>query len=244
MKYEPAFTSLQGNTALFLFMASWCQFHLRQQILGACHIPITERRLLLRCLWKVGIPLDRSQRISSHLEIIWCTWSFPPVAVQIWCSSRLGSVFSGNLWSFLKEVKPLVMFDGECGISLVPMQGNRASSQIDLGYTELFLLAVVSQGHSRLVTVFLRTLWCFIKEVKVPYMSDGEQGIALPAMQGNRASSRGDGEVSWFFASCGGNLGYILELQWGWRFKTCVCSATSGLLSSCEGHLGILFEAW
>ena len=31
--------------------------------------------------------------------------------------------------------------------------------------------------------------------------------------QGNQASSRGKGEVSWFFSSCGGNLGYILELQ-------------------------------
>ena len=52
----------------------------------------------------------------------------------------------GNLWSFLKEVKPLVIFDGERGISLVPMQGNRASSRIDLGYMELFLLAVVISG--------------------------------------------------------------------------------------------------
>ena len=55
-------------------------------------------------------------------------------------------MFSGNLWSFLKEVKPLVIFDGERGISLVPMQGNRASSRIDLGYMELFLLAVVISG--------------------------------------------------------------------------------------------------
>ena len=27
-------------------------------------------------------------------------------------------------------------------------------------------------------------------------------------------------------------------------FKTHVCSMTSRLLSSCEGHLGILLEAW
>ena len=38
-------------------------------------------------------------------------------------------------------------------------------------------------------------------------MFDGEHGIALPAMQGHRDSSHGKGEVSWFFSSCGGNLG-------------------------------------
>ena len=41
-----------------------------------------------------------------------------------------------------------------------------------------------------------------------------------------------------------GTWGFILELRRGWPFKTHVCSATSGLLSSCEGHLRILLEAW
>ena len=75
-------------------------------------------------------------------------------------------------------------------------------------------------------------------------MFDGEHGIAPHAMQGNRASSCGEGEVSWFFLSCGGNLGYILELQQGWPLKTCVLSATLGLLSSYERHLSNLHEAW
>ena len=71
-----------------------------------------------------------------------------------------------------------------------------------------------------------------------------EHGIALHAVQKNRASSRGEGQVSWFFLSCGGNLGYIFQLRLAWPSKTRVYSATSELLSSCEGHLGILFEAW
>ena len=75
-------------------------------------------------------------------------------------------------------------------------------------------------------------------------MFDGEHGIALHAVQGHRASFHGEGEVSWFFMSCGGNLGYILELQWERPFKTRVCSVTSGLLSSYEGHLRNLLEAW
>ena len=68
-------------------------------------------------------------------------------------------------------------------------------------------------------------------------MFDWEHGIALHTMQGNRASSLGKGEVSWVFSSCGRNLGYILELRRGWSFETPVCSATSGLLSSYDGHV-------
>ena len=55
-------------------------------------------------------------------------------------------MFSGNLWSFLKEVKPLVIFDGEHAMALKPMQGNQPSSRGDLGYTELFCLSAVTSG--------------------------------------------------------------------------------------------------
>ena len=44
-------------------------------------------------------------------------------------------------------------------------------------------------------------------------MFDWENAIALDTMQGNRASCRGEGKVSWVFSSCGRNLGYILEFQ-------------------------------
>ena len=68
-------------------------------------------------------------------------------------------------------------------------------------------------------------------------MFDWEHGIALHAMQGNRASCLNEREVSWFISSCGRNLGYILELRQGWPFKIRVSSATSGLLSSYDGHV-------
>ena len=62
------------------------------------------------------------------------------------------------------------------------------------------------------MTVFLGTLWSSIKEVKTPFVFDVEHGIALQAMKVNRASSRGEGEVSWFFSRCSRNLGFLLEL--------------------------------
>ena len=63
-------------------------------------------------------------------------------------------------------------------------------------------------------------------------MLDWEHGIALPPMQGIRASSPTEGDVSWDFSSCDRNLGYILELQRGWPFETPLSSVKSGLLSS------------
>ena len=68
----------------------------------------------------------------------------------------------------------------------------------------------------------------------------GEHGIVLQAMQENRSSSHTKGEVSWFLATFIGNLGYILMKRPGWPVKIHVCSAMSGILSSCEGHHGIL----
>ena len=76
MKEVPAFKSLQGNLALFRVRASWCPFHLSQKTLGPFHIPKAERSLL-----NLAYLLTGSQGISSHLEMIWGTRSFPRVAV-------------------------------------------------------------------------------------------------------------------------------------------------------------------
>ena len=63
-------------------------------------------------------------------------------------------------------------------------------------------------------------------------------------MQGNRASSRGKGEVSWVFSSCSINLGYIFELRRGCPFETRLCSEKSRHLSRNDGHLRKINEAW
>ena len=100
-----------------------------------------------------------------------------------------------------------------------------------------FAFLSLHQSSSRLVTVFLGTLWSSIKKIEAPYLSDSELWIALHPMQGNQASSPGEGYMSWDFSSCGSNLGYILELQRGWPFETPLSSAKSGLLPSYDGHL-------
>ena len=57
MKDEPAFKPLQGTPTFFRVRESQYPLHLRQQIQGPSHTPISEGRLLLRCLWEGGLPL-------------------------------------------------------------------------------------------------------------------------------------------------------------------------------------------
>ena len=117
-----------------------------------------------------------------------------------------------------------------------PMKRKWASSPVDLGYTELFCIPEVDQCSSHFVTVFHVTLCCSIKKIEAPYGFDWEYGIALHAMQGNRASFPSEGDVSYDFSSCGRNLGYIRELQRGWPFETPLCSEKSGIKCSYEGN--------
>ena len=67
MKEEPAFQPLQGNPAFFRVRASRGPFHLKQKTQGPSHIHVPEGKLLLRCLWKVGISLQskRGNQLSS-----------------------------------------------------------------------------------------------------------------------------------------------------------------------------------
>ena len=104
---------------------------------------------------------------------------------------------SENLCSFLKELKPLVLYSVEHGIAMEPMKGKWASFRMYLGYTELFCIPELHQCSSRFVTVFLGSLWCSIKKIKAPYTCGREDGIALHARLGNRASFPSEGDVSY-----------------------------------------------
>ena len=75
---------------------------------------------------------------------------------------------SGNLWSFLKDIKPLVVYDVICGMAMEPMKGKWASSQVDLGYTELFCIPEV-------ISVFISSC-------------DSVLGDSLVFLQANRVS--------------------------------------------------------
>ena len=58
MKDEPEFKTVQGNPVFFRVRTSRRPFHLRQKTQGPSHIPTAAGKLLLRCLWKAGTPLQ------------------------------------------------------------------------------------------------------------------------------------------------------------------------------------------
>ena len=58
MEYEPAFKPLQGNPTFFLVRASLDPLYLSQETQSRSHIHIYEGRLLLKCLWEAGLPLQ------------------------------------------------------------------------------------------------------------------------------------------------------------------------------------------
>ena len=73
MKDEPEFKPLQGNIAYVWVRASRDTFHLRQKTQGPSHIPIADGKLLLRCLWKVGSPLQsKTGNQLSSLDDMGC----------------------------------------------------------------------------------------------------------------------------------------------------------------------------
>ena len=81
MKDEPAFKTVHRNPAFFWVSASRGPFHLRQKTQSPSHIPIGEGRLLLSCLWKVGLSLQSKRGTDSYPETIWVAEKFPEVAV-------------------------------------------------------------------------------------------------------------------------------------------------------------------
>ena len=113
-----------------------------------------------------------------------------------------------------------------------------------MGYTNLFSIPEVTSVFFSCCDRVLGDSLQLHQVNRVPYDFDWEHGTPQHEMQGNRASSCSEVEVSRVFSSCGRPLVYILELRRRWPFETQVCSAKSGLLSSYDGQLGKLNYAW
>ena len=107
----------QGNLDFYLIRASRGPFHLRQKTQSPSNIRISDGRLLLRCLWKVGLPLQSKTGNHSHPKMILGARNIPQAALlklmilytwevclreslelpkgsqatfSVWCSSRGG----------------------------------------------------------------------------------------------------------------------------------------------------------
>ena len=161
-----------------------------------------------------------------------------------WYSCILEMGVSGNLWIVVKDVEPLVVYDVEFEMAMDSMKVKCASYWVDLEYTNLFCILEVTSVFFYCCDSVLGDSLHFHQGNRGSSHLWLEHWTPQHEMQGNQALSCSEGEVSWVFSSCGRHLVYILELQRGWPFEPRVCSATSGHLSSYDGHLGKLYYAW
>ena len=82
MKDEPAFKALQGKPDFFCIRASRGPLFLRPKTQSRSHIPISEGRLLLMCVWKAALTLQSKTGNHSHPQSIWGARKFPQAALM------------------------------------------------------------------------------------------------------------------------------------------------------------------
>ena len=73
MKDKRAFKPLQGNPAFIRVRESRGPFHLKEKTQGPSNVQILEGKLLLRCFWNVGLPLQ--SKIGNQLSSPDDMWS-------------------------------------------------------------------------------------------------------------------------------------------------------------------------
>ena len=148
---------------------------------------------------------------------------------------------SENLWSVVKDVKPLFVYDVECKMPRIQWRGNVLHLELIWGtpiyfaflmcYSVFLLLWQGSWGFSLVPSGKLGFFTSLIRNKELLSMQCSGIGPHLACRGKSHEFSRVD---------CTRHLVYILELRRGWPFETRVCPAKSGLLSSYDGHLGNL----
>ena len=158
MKDEPAFKAHHGKPAFFWVRAFRGPLYLKQKTQSRSHIPISEGRLLLRILWKAGLPLQSKTGNHSHPHIIWGARKFPQAALIKLMILYTWDGFLRESLEFLKGSQATVLYGEDRWMVMEPMQGKLDSSQFDLGIPIYFAFLRWHQVSSRLLTVLLGTL--------------------------------------------------------------------------------------
>ena len=96
-KDKPAFEPLQGNPAFSRDSPSRCPLPMQKQNLGPTHIHIAERILLLRCLFKVGIPLESKAGNQLSYRVDWWYTEIFLFAVTSWSLYTFDCVLADTL---------------------------------------------------------------------------------------------------------------------------------------------------
>ena len=119
------------------------------------------------------------------------------------CSYRLQMRVSGNLWIVVKDIKPLLVYDVECEMAMDSMNGKRASSWVDLGYTNLFCIPEVT-------SVFFSC--CDSVLVDSLQFHQGNRGSLLLWLRTRNSSAQNSGESGLILRRVGSLMSF-LELR-------------------------------
>ena len=125
MNDEPPLKALQAIPAFFRVRASRGPFHLRKKAQGPSHIPITEGKLLLRCLCKVGLPLQSKtgNQLSSR-DDMGCTELSSNFCTEIEIPLDLRRVSQGNSGVFERTSSHLMCMMWNAGWIWNQCRGN------------------------------------------------------------------------------------------------------------------------
>ena len=123
------------------------------------------------------VPRGNSGLLSSscrgkgpHLTLQWEYRGFSQVQREAGVSSSVVPRTSGSLSYCPREVKTPFELRGECGIALKSLQGNRASSSIEVGILLcFFVLHHEALGFSRVSRGTSGNLSCCLREIRPPF---------------------------------------------------------------------------
>ena len=165
----PCMKTLQGNLDFFRIRASRGPFRLKHKTQGPSYIHIAKGKLLLRCLWKDGLPLQsKTGNQLSRPDDMGCpdrsSCCFTEIDVPI--DLRWGSQgISGLLYRMSSHM--LYMMWNERWL-WIQWRGNVLHLELFWGTTIYFAFLRWHQCSSLVVTVFLGILFSSFRESEVP----------------------------------------------------------------------------
>ena len=163
---------------------------------------------------------------------------------KAWGSSKFLQVNLGNLACCLKVVKSPFELRGSAQDCSRVTAGEIGHISPRRDYLMLFLkLRPEALGSSRVVMGTSGNLSSCLRLVKAPFAVRVLCRIALKSLRGKWALFHIEGEISWRFSSCSRKYWVALKFRGGPQPASHVASGKSGLLSSCDGHLGISLKS-
>ena len=168
-KLEGPFNCCHGISLYVELSGNMMSFQLTAETSGSSRVSTGETRQRFPCEWNIRIPLQLKKEIRpSSREDLGYTERFPSCCADFGVH-LLVTVFSGNLWSCLKEIKPPVVLVGKRGVALETMQGIWASYGSEGGHLMVSLELRWEPGVSSRVTMgmFFKHS-CFLSDVRSP----------------------------------------------------------------------------